>query len=188
MTSVTGIWNSLSKRVRTSPPGSTSPARLSGFTLIEVMVVVLIIGIIINFAVISVGRNNPADAVRNEARRFSSLIELSLEEALLRNELIGILVEEDGYEFLLRVEKSWEPLQQTLFRKRELPENLHLKLVTESTTDEEKDPEERIPDIILFSTGEMTPFEIKVSSDITEEFSRISGSETGKLSLDHVSP
>lgn len=167
---------------------------VSAFTMIEVLVVILIIGIIINFAVISIRGNSPTDVLKAEARRFTSLVELALEEALLRSELVGIVIEEDAYHFLVRDQESWEPNQESIFRKRELPENIRFEIITEQPAEsnmdinKNKDTEAQTPDIVLLSSGEITPFELKVSSDLTDDFFRINGTETGSLQLDHVAP
>lgn len=169
-----------------SRDGLASHLYTSAFTMIEVLVVILIIGIIINFVVISLDINNPSDALKAEARRLSSLIELASEEALLRSELIGIAIDENTYEFLSRGETNWVPIEDSVFRKRTLPENMHIELLTEQTAEERNQTESPRPDIVLLTSGEMTPFEIKVSSDFTEDYFRINGAETGTLALDHV--
>ena len=159
----------------------------SAFTLIEVMVVVLIIGIIINFVVLSIG-SNPADALKKEAQRFISLTQLAAEDALLRSELIGIVVDKDAYKFLLRVEDRWEPIDETVFRNRSLPEEIHLDLLSDQPPQNAKDAEQTLPNIVLLSNGEMTPFELKISGDLCEDIYRITGSETGELDMQHVTP
>ena len=157
-----------------------------GFTLIEVLVVILIIGIIINFVAISLGGRGPTETLKTEARRLVSLIELAAEEALLNSELIGIVVDEDSYQFLVREGESWMPSEETVFRKRNLPEGIRFKLITEYKPAQKERAGSPTPDIVLLSSGELTPFEIKVSTDLTEDFFRITGTETGTLSLDHV--
>jgi general secretion pathway protein H len=148
-------------------------------------VVILIIGIIINFAVISLDVNNPSDRLHTEARRLTSLIETASDEALLRSELIGIAIENDEYEFFSHDASSWVALEDTVFRKRTLPEEIHIEFLSEQPS-EETPSQEPLPDIVLFMSGELTPFELKVFSDLTENFYRISGDEAGSLTLDHV--
>ncbi|MET0065194.1 MAG: type II secretion system minor pseudopilin GspH [Candidatus Thiodiazotropha sp.] len=160
------------------------PAR--GFTLIEVMVVVFIIAIVINIVAISIGRNTPADRLKEEANRLTSLIQLASEEALLRSVLIGVDITEDHYGFLALTEGDWEPVSDTLFRDRELPEFMELSIAT--SLREGDDEEKRTPEIILLNSGEMTPFEMKISSRDVESYYRLSGNEVGELALEHVSP
>ena len=154
--------------------------------MIEVLVVILIIGIIINFAVISLDVNNPSDKLKTEARRLTSLIELAAEEALLRSELIGIAIDENTYEFLSIEETDWEPLEDSVFRKRTLPDDMSFEITTELVVEDSQLEESTRPDIVLMTSGEITPFEVKVSSDLTDDYFRISGAETGVLVLDHV--
>jgi general secretion pathway protein H len=171
--------------VSTTPPIDTTITQ-RGFTLIEVMVVVILIGILINAAVLSFGRNSPEDLLEREALRLSSLIGLASEEALLRSELIGVDIGEETYGFLRLEEGEWQPMDDNLFRTRELPQGMLFSIA--STQQVGEDNEENIPEIILLNSGEMTPFELKLSSDLIDSYYRLTGTETGERTLDHVSP
>jgi general secretion pathway protein H len=164
----------------------TSSANQRGFTLIEVMVVVIIIGVLINFVTISFGRNSPQDQLKTEAQRLSSLIGLASEEALLRSVLIGVDIGEQAYGFMHLEEGNWVPMDDNLFRKRELPEGMLFTIA--STQQIGEDEEEDLPEIILLNSGEMTPFELKLSSDRIDSYYRLTGNELGERTLDHVSP
>jgi general secretion pathway protein H len=157
-----------------------------GFTLIEVMVVVVIIGVLINYVTISFGRSSPQDQLNTEARRLSSLIPLASEEALLRSALIGVDISEDGYAFLRLDEGQWQPMDDTLFRPRQLPQGMAFSIA--STQQVGEDEEENIPEIILLNSGEMTPFELKLSYDRIDSYYRLVGTEMGERKLDYVSP
>jgi general secretion pathway protein H len=160
-----------------------------GFTLIEVMVVVVIMGILINFAVISLRNHSPIDQVKKETARLKSLIEIASEEALLRSSFIGVDVTETGYGFLRLEDEAWQPLGDTLFRERELPEEIHIKVTSaQPTSDEDEDEERRTPEIILLNSGEITPFDLKITSIHTDDYFRLQGNETGELTLEHISP
>ncbi|MEW7990585.1 MAG: type II secretion system minor pseudopilin GspH [Candidatus Thiodiazotropha sp.] len=167
-------------------PSVPWPAIQRGFTLIEVMVVVIIIGILINFVTISFGRSSPEDLLQTEARRLSSLLGLASEEALLRSLLIGIDISEDGYSFLYLDDGTWQPMNDNLFRPRQLPQGMAFSIA--STQQSGEDEEENIPEIILLNSGEMTPFELKLSYDRIDSYYRLSGNEVGEHGLDHVAP
>ncbi|MET0026574.1 MAG: type II secretion system minor pseudopilin GspH [Candidatus Thiodiazotropha sp.] len=165
---------------------STRACRIRGFTLIEVMTVVFIIAIVINIVAISIGRNTPADRLKEEANRLTSLIQLASEEALLRSVLIGVDITEQRYGFLALTEGNWEPVSDDLFRDRELPEPMELSIATSLRPGDDED--KRTPEVILMNSGEMTPFEMKISSRDVESYYRLTGNEVGELALEHVSP
>ncbi|MCU7932496.1 MAG: type II secretion system minor pseudopilin GspH [Candidatus Thiodiazotropha sp. (ex Codakia rugifera)] len=160
--------------------------RREGFTLVEVMVVVIIIGILINYVALSFGRSSPSDLLKSEAQRLSSLIGLASEEALLRSLLIGVDIDEESYSFLTLDEGNWQPMTDNLFRGRRLPEGIELSIISSQQTEE--DEEEVIPEVILMNSGEMTPFELKISSDLSESYYRLTGNVIGERAIDHVSP
>jgi general secretion pathway protein H len=157
-----------------------------GFTLIEVMVVVIIIGVLLNYVAISLGRNTPGDMLKDEANRLTSLIELASEEALLRSVLIGVDITEESYGFLYLNEGKWESVSDSLFRQRQLPEGMELSIAT--SLPEGDDEEKRTPEIILMNSGEMSSFELKISLEEHESFYRLTGNDLGELSLEHISP
>lgn len=157
-----------------------------GFTLIEVMVVVIIIGILINYVTLSFRSNAPEDLLKTEAQRLSSLIGLASEEALLRSVLIGVDIGEEEYGFLRLEEGVWQPMDDNLFRSRQLPDGMLFSIA--STQQVGEDEEENVPEIILLNSGEMTPFELKLSSDLIDSYYRLTGTEMGERVLDHVAP
>jgi general secretion pathway protein H len=169
-------------------PGPSAREASAGFTLIEVMVVVVIIGILINFAVLSLRSHSPADQLNDEAQRLRSLLQIAGEEALLRSSFIGVDITETGYGFLRLEEETWQPVEDTLFRDRELPEDVQISITTaQPPGDEDDDEEKRTPEIILMNSGEITPFDLKISSLQSDDYFRLSGNETGELNLERIS-
>ena len=167
------------------PPDQISPGQ-GGFTLVEVLVVVVIIGILINFSVLTLRSHSPIEQLEEESRRLMSLIRIGSEEALLRSRFIGIDVTETGYAFLRLEEETWQPVDDTLFRSRELPEDMSISLTLAQPPGD--DEEERTPEIILLNSGEMTPFDFKLSTIHSDDYYRLIGNETGELSLEMISP
>jgi general secretion pathway protein H len=73
--------------------------RHQGFTLIEIMVVVTIIGIMTGLIAINVLTQDPQKELNREALRLKALIEMAQEEALFSQQEIGVIVGEQGYKF-----------------------------------------------------------------------------------------
>ncbi len=71
-----------------------------GFTLIEIMVVVTIIGIMTGIIALSVASKDPQKELNKEILRLKTIIEMAQEEALFSQQEIGIIVDEQGYKFV----------------------------------------------------------------------------------------
>ena len=158
------------------------PIRENGFTLLELLVVVVIVAILFTYTTLAIRSDSPADIIKKEAQRMERLIELALEESILRGEEYGIEIYLDGYRFLRFTEDQWLPLSDDkILRDRELPMDMELEMRLEETEividlasdatseslsehglepDSESDEGENKeikPQIFLLSSGEITP-------------------------------
>ena len=150
-TSATGIW--------------TNNHRQSGFTLLEVMITLVLIGIITTFAVLSLRGSSDSERLANEARRLVALLELNRQEAILRGEQRGVFFTERGYSFFNRERKEWLPLSDsTLLKDYRLPAGLQLALWVEDRKIK-LDDKTSTPQVLLLSSGETTDFRVSFSSE-----------------------
>lgn len=157
-----------------------------GFTLVELMVVIVIMSIMLGFLVISIGGGERDKPLQDESKRISALIKLATEQSMLQSMEIGLLIDEDGYRFLTLHEESWSSLPENNFRQRKLPENIQLELVTIEHLPPPKQLEQPIPQILLLSSGEMTPFELEIRGDDIDYYFSLTGSAMGKLTLQQI--
>jgi general secretion pathway protein H len=155
--------------------------RLSGFTLMELLVVVVIIGIIISAATLAVGVLGGDREVEDETRRVWALLQQAREEAELQSLDLAIYVAASSYEFLRFDPRlnMWVPLQgDSLYAPRELPEGLRFRVWLESReivlrpalperTDEEEN-KKWPPQIMVLSSGEVAPVELSIERDGAE--------------------
>lgn len=164
----------------------TAPAR--GFTLLEIMVVLVLIGIITSFALLSVG-GGPKGRLDEEARRLAALVELHQQEAILSGELRGIQFSRTGYAILRQDEKgAWQPpaAADTLIR-HQLPEGIVLGLWIESRP---APLNTREPQALLLASGEATEF-VAVFGLADEQgpnapLYRVAGDALGRLTVSAV--
>ncbi|MEN8719600.1 MAG: type II secretion system minor pseudopilin GspH [Oceanococcaceae bacterium] len=162
--------------------------RDAGFTLIEILVVVFIIGVILGFATLSLGGRSLDDRIEQDARRLYQVMQLAADEAILTTAEIGFQPLEDGYAFLVRGDASWVPIENPRSPLRvhrfEIPARLRILEQTggppPSTQDED---EELLPAVYFFSSGELTPFTIELFVPDNPYRFRISGRIDGVLSL-----
>jgi general secretion pathway protein H len=83
-----------------------------GFTLIEIMLVVVIIGIMAGLASLAIGSNGPRQ-LQQEAVRLQQRLLMAQDEASFSQKNLGLLFTEDGYQLLQydAEEDHWQPLQ-----------------------------------------------------------------------------
>ena len=75
--------------------------RSKGFTLVEILVVVVIMAVVIALAVLSIGVTGRDTQLDEEARRIEGLVDMLHERALLEGRDFGLRIEPDGYEFVV---------------------------------------------------------------------------------------
>jgi general secretion pathway protein H len=152
----------------------SSIRRSAGFTLLELMVVLVLIGIIFSFAMLSLGGDDYAELMERETHRMVTLLELASDEAVLRGEELAVLFSEDGYEFLVLNEDRWQATgEDGLLKAYTLPADVELRLEIEgeppiltavAATAEDADKKDQDddallnPQVFILSSGEMTPF------------------------------
>ncbi len=159
----------------------------SGFTLLELIVVVVIIGVMASFVVLSIGLGH-SDEVKQEARRLHALIDLAAQESMLSGRELGVRFKEQEYRFYSQVYEDkklvWRPLtdDEHLSEARELPEQIELELYVEGSIVDLDKPLEWVH-ITLLSSGEIIPFELLIKQYESGLVYYLTGSITGKLTL-----
>jgi general secretion pathway protein H len=149
--------------------------RLRGFSLLEVLVVVFIIGILATMFTLSVGITGGDRELEREVDRLRALIGLASEEAVFQGREIGLKFLPRGYEFSVfdADENAWVVLTgDDLLSPRDLPEELLVELEIDGRAvvlkagdrqqqSSDDDPDEQYrPQIFIFSSGDVTPFEL----------------------------
>lgn len=149
------------------------PRLTAGFTLLELMVVLVIIGVIFGFAVLSMGGDKYAEAMEREVRRLATVVDMVSDEAVLLGEEIAIRFFDDGYEFLILQNNIWLVSGDgNLMKRHSLPDGIGLQLEVENDLPvfpdgdtAEKDAASAAdpntpPQVYLLSSGEVTPFAV----------------------------
>jgi general secretion pathway protein H len=156
-----------------------------GFTLLEVLVVMLIIGIVLSVAALSL--NGDKHELENEARRLQALIALTGQEAVLQSKELAMQFSDDGYAFEAYDGEKWQPLEddETL-RQRTLPDDLVLEYRAEGdkmTLGSDDDDKKAPPRIYFLSSGEVSPFELTLRRRGGSEVYTLTGDLRGKTAL-----
>jgi general secretion pathway protein H len=89
-----------------------------GFTLVEIMVVMVIIGITLGLVSVN-AIPSPHQNLQAEASRIALLLQLARDEAIVRNRLVAFEADGVHYRFIVRNENNWEPVtKDDLLRER----------------------------------------------------------------------
>ena len=156
--------------------------RERGFTLIELLVSIVIIGIVLSIAVLSLSLAGNDRDVRKEAQRLMAILEIAQDDAVLQGREFGIEFTSTGYRF---VEYDvfgalWLEIPgEDLLRLRSLPDDYEFSLFLEDkriTLDDDPadlgdeddngptaDARNYAPHVMIFSSGDMTPFELHIN-------------------------
>ncbi len=176
-----------------------------GFSLIEILIALVIIGVMSGLAIMSFG-DNKEEALEKEARKLYMLLKQSQDETLLQQFSMGLRMEEDHYVFYVynRDEGQWALMEDSrMFSEKRIPETFEVKLIVDGNTlfgeDEEdevdifdedvdifdkKEKELEPPQIFILSSGEMNDFKIALGwTDKHPTYYLIQGNMLGDIEL-----
>jgi general secretion pathway protein H len=176
-----------------------APLRSRGFTLIEIMVVVVIMAVLVSIAVLSIGVTGRDAQLDEESRRLEGLISLLHDRALLEGRDFGLRIEPGAYQFLIydtRHDRWVSFTEESEFRRRTLPVGVTLRL--------ELDGQEVVlkpvngdllgdvpppPQVTIAASGEGTPFRLRLERETTHATASVAGDAFGKTTIvgsDHL--
>ncbi len=144
-------------------------SRLKGFTLLEVLVVLLVVSMMTGIAVISLPSFTQTDSFDHESARLKAVFRMLGEEAVMQSNDYGFQINllEAGrrfeYEFFLydAQYEEWQLLTEPPFNARELPPEIRLSLDVEGKALDIV--AEDAPSVLILSSGEITPFDLHIS-------------------------
>lgn len=138
-----------------------SQPRQTGFTLLEVLVVVFIIAMTTSLAVVTLGRDEQSQ-VDQQARQLLADFAFARDLALHQHRLVGWHPDADGYHFSQRDSRGrWQKHTSRALPERHWPEHLQLQEkpqgLQEDSLQQEKKTENSQPGLVFFPSGEVTP-------------------------------
>ncbi|HEY6641928.1 type II secretion system minor pseudopilin GspH [Povalibacter sp.] len=151
---------------------------VTGFTLLEILVVMIIIGVIVSAATLSMGVLGRDRESEDQMQRIWAVLKQAREETELQGLDLGMFVWATGYEFLRYDgrEKRWLPIEDDrLFAPRALPEGLRFRMWVESReivlkpgpvdrSDKVQDAK-WLPQVFILSSGDIMPFDLALERD-----------------------
>lgn len=171
--------------------------RQSGFTLLEVLLVAMLMGLIATAVTLSMGGAKGDRELDKQARRFMATLQQAQEYSVMDGRLVGLRVEDHGWQFMTRAPKDrkWRALtDDKILGQVQLPEEMTLTMALEGfswktdsdeKTERGRDEQERTPQVLIFPGGELTPFVLTMNQQNDDEkyLRTVKGDEFGRLSL-----
>jgi general secretion pathway protein H len=142
-----------------------------GFTLVEILVVVVIIGILSAGLLLSVSLTGRDRDLEKESDRFYSLLNYAREQSELQTREYGVIVQDDSYEFVsYDVHRGiWRSLfEDDVLRLRKLPYGLDFKLKIDTrpvVLKKPADAKDKTPQMLIFSSGDLNQFEVTLERE-----------------------
>lgn len=153
--------------------------RRAGFTLIEILVVMVIVGTIAGMVLVQGSAFLNFTDLDGESKRIRVLLNMLRDEAVIQGLEYGFEPEAEGYRFFYFDESqgSWNEMENDPFGPYEMPTGISLLLKVEektvSSSKKEKSEtsgkdKKQIPPVLIYSSGETTPFELEIREHRTE--------------------
>jgi general secretion pathway protein H len=135
----------------------------AGFTLIEILVVMLIVSILMGVVVTQLPATSATLEIKQESERLVTLLTMASDEAIIRGSELGFDVDRDLYTFYeFRDEtEDWVVMEDAPYQARQVGEGIELSLRLEGRKSL-FETEGKVPPILLLSSGEVTPFDLTV--------------------------
>ena len=110
------------------PTKVTTSTSAKGFTLIELMLVLLMIGLVVSAVQFNVTNDKPEQVLKENSIRFAGLFDLAAEYSLLNNLELGLHVTPESYQFVAYDGVRWTTIDNEVFQEFKMPELVELSL------------------------------------------------------------
>ncbi|WP_412723591.1 type II secretion system minor pseudopilin GspH [Alteromonas sp. D210916BOD_24] len=171
----------------------------TGFTLLEVMLVLLLMGLAAGYVTFNAFGASQSDLLKNQAKRLQVIVDMASDYAVLNQQQLGLRIEQDKNEyyfvFLNEDEDEWQRIEgEKMYSSYTLPSPFTLSLNLDDLPwdnedqlfdrelfDEElsvsqdgveigneEDKKLPPPQILILSSGEVTPFTLSFNYEGTQ--------------------
>ena len=166
------------------------PAGVSarGFSLIEILVVVVIVGLMAALMTVAVGALGGDRELDDEIARLSDVVAVAVEQSELEGRDYGLRLEPGGYEVMVfDGRRGWvSTVGDRWFEQHEFPAGLSVALEAEGRRvllREPDTPETRLPQVITFASGDVTPYRITLTRRSSGGATTMEGAADGSIEV-----
>ena len=178
--SATGI--SIRRHALRNGPGQ------GGFTLFELLIVVAIITITISVVQLAPGLSDETRDLKRIGKDLGKLFHLLNQEAVFESRNYAISVQDKGFIVLEFNDGKWLPAPDSFFKKIKMTESQSSVLLIEDLIIDTKEKSTPEPHILILSSGEMTPFEWRISDKASRSGIVLEGNMLGGVLMTGPEP
>lgn len=160
-----------------------------GYTLIEILIVMLIISIVSTVAVLTVSYNRHTQYMAF-AKQLTRQLLLAEQVAMMQPATLGVSFTEHSYQFFRfqpkakDKENSWIPLSDSALGKHRIPNGIALRVIIEGKTISPAEQESSIqPALIIADSGDISAFIIYVGKPDAAADYQIVGLDNGSIQV-----
>lgn len=161
-------------------------SRPVGFTLIELLVVVVIVAVIASALTLSIAGAGGERQLAHQAEQAQALIGYACEQAELTSRNIGLSFNADGYRFSQLDRADWMPMRSSELRERPWLDGTSSKLSRDDHAVEIASAYPDKPQLVCFSSGELTPFRLELALSDLPVVYRLDGQPDGDVKITAV--
>jgi len=158
-------------------------SRLSGFTLIEILVVTVILAIVAGLVTLGIAGAGGERQLARDSERLRALIGFACEHAELSGQQIGISIDRAGYRFSRSSHADWLPERDGELRARKWSVPLQAVLTRDGRGVAIGEQFGDKPQLVCFSSGELTPFRLDLRLPDSDAQQRIEGRADGAVEV-----
>lgn len=151
----------------------------AGYTLIEILIVIVIISIVSTVALLSLGRNKNR-RIETLANQLTQMLTLAEEQALLQPAVLGLLINERSFVFLTyqaslnSKNMIWVPSDERSLQRHVIPDGIEIRVISSNTEDDSQleapatsagDNPILKPQVVISPNGDLTPFTISIGKE-----------------------
>jgi general secretion pathway protein H len=170
-------------------PRVATRRRAPGFTLLEILVVVVIIAVMTTLGVLSMGTLGTDRAMDTELERYADAVEAALEQAQLEGRDYGVRFLPGSYEVYAYApdRQRWEIVpEDRLYERHELPEGVQLRLEIEGKVLQlgaEPPTAPKVPQVVLFASGDVSPYRLLLQREGIDRVVTVDGRPDGTIEI-----
>ncbi len=165
----------------------------SGFTLIEILIVLVIIGVLATLISLKIGNRALDDQLLTQAQRFEQLLRLAQEETEVKGIALGLRFTTSGYQFLgLNDKGAWVEYSNGVIHSRRIDPPFFAELHVEgrmvppaqdaSPGADPRDQKKKIePQVLLLPGGETTAFAVDLKAQNYRSWFHIESDTLGRI-------